>query len=89
MAPYLPGMVVKPKYLAKRLWGSAFGVGFLALGIITLGGSYQPDPEVADRALGFGTTLVIAGLAALAASWLIADLDKIWCRPPKRPWWRG
>jgi hypothetical protein len=81
-------MAALKKNLAKRLWGSAFAAGFLAFGIFTLTGRHHPDPVVAERALGFGTTLVIAGVAALAASWLIADLDAIWCRTPKRQWWR-
>ncbi len=88
MGVYMPGMATRKRNLAKRLWGSALAAGFLAFGIFTLTGTRQPDPVIAERALGFGSTLVIAGLAALAASWLIADLDMIWCRPPKRPWWR-
>ncbi|HJM50939.1 MAG TPA: hypothetical protein QGF63_13985 [Alphaproteobacteria bacterium] len=76
------------KDLAKRLWSSATAAGFLVFGIFTLTGRHHPDPVVAERALGFGSTLVIAGLLALAASWLIADLDAIWCRPPRRRWWR-
>ena len=42
-----------------------------------------PSPELAERALWYGITLVIAGVAAFAMSWLAPDLSGIWCNSPR------
>ncbi|MDX1432740.1 MAG: hypothetical protein R3286_09850 [Gammaproteobacteria bacterium] len=70
--------------LGIRLGGTALGVGWLALGAYALlGADGSLDALTRERALGFGVTFLIAGLAAIAVSWLVADLSNIWCRHPR------
>jgi hypothetical protein len=63
------------------------GLGFLAFGATSLAMSGSaPDAYLSDRALWMGITFLVAGVAAIAVSWLVADLSDIWCKPPPRSW---
>jgi hypothetical protein len=63
------------------------GIGFLAVGATSLVMSPSaPDAYLADRALWMGITFLVGGVAAIAVSWLVADLSNIWCKPPPRSW---
>ncbi len=82
------------KDIGTRVGGTALGLGFLVIGALAAGFSGQaPDAAVGNRALWLGVTFVIAGVSAVAVSWLVSDLSNIWCRPPprsvrsKRPPW--
>lgn len=71
--------------IGTRMAASALGVGFLAFGAMSIAMSGSaPDAYLADRALWMGVTFLIAGVAAIAVSWLVADLSNIWCKPPPR-----
>jgi hypothetical protein len=71
--------------IGTRIAGSALGIGFLAAGVFGLSMSGQaPNPVVGDRTFWLGATLTFAGVAAVAVSWLVADLSNIWCTPPRR-----
>lgn len=73
--------------LAIRILGTITGVGFLVVGAYSLlGGSDHPDAYIRDRSFWFGVTVIIAGIWAVAVSWLDSDLTNVWCRPPKRDW---
>ena len=75
--------------LVIRIGGSLLGFGFLGLGAFALAAAPADLPAAdADRVFWFGVTLVIAGVLALAVSWLVHRLDNIWCAPPRRGWWR-
>lgn len=71
--------------LGTRVAATVLGAGFLAFGAtsIAMSGS-APDAYIADRTLWMGLTLLVAGIASIAVSWLVADLSNIWCRPPRR-----
>jgi hypothetical protein len=71
--------------LAKRLLGTACGVGYCLLGAYgVVGARAFPDPARGDRGLWWGITLLIVGFIAIAGSWYVDDVDRIWCRPPPR-----
>jgi hypothetical protein len=71
--------------LGKRLLGTTCGVGYCLLGAyVVLGTRALPDPARGDRGLWWGVTLLIVGLIAIAGSWYVDDVDRIWCRPPPR-----
>jgi hypothetical protein len=36
--------------------------------------------------LWYGITLIVIGLIAMASSWRVEDVDRIWCRHPPRGW---
>ncbi len=68
-----------------RLGGTALGLGFLVIGGLAASFSGAvPDAAVGDRAFWMGVTFVIAGVSAVAVSWLVSDLSNIWCKPPAR-----
>ncbi len=73
--------------IGTRVAATLLGIGFLAVGATSLSmtGS-APDAYLADRALWMGVTFLVAGIAAIAVSWLVADLSNIWCKPPPRSW---
>ena len=61
------------------------GMGFLAVGATSIAMiPSAPDPYLADRALWMGLTFLVAGVAAIAVSWLVADLSNVWCKQPRR-----
>ena len=71
--------------IGTRVAATLLGMGFLAVGATSLAMSrYAPDAYVADRTLWLGFTFVVAGVAAIAVSWFVADLSNIWCKPPPR-----
>jgi hypothetical protein len=73
--------------IVTRVAATLLGVGFLGVGALSIamsGGA--PDAYLADRALWMGITFLIAGIGAIAVSWLVADLSNIWCKPPPRSW---
>lgn len=73
--------------LAIRIGGTALGVGFLLIGAYALlgGGESMSDIE-RERAVAFGFTAVIGGIAAIVGSWAERRLHDIWCAHPRR--WR-
>jgi hypothetical protein len=73
--------------MATRVPATLLGIGFLGVGAtsIVMSGS-APDAYLADRALWMGITFLIAGISAIAVSWLVGDLSNIWCKPPPRSW---
>ena len=73
-----------------RVCGTLAGLLFLFIGCYALfGGGDAVDPQLRDRAFGFGLSAVIAGLIALPVSWLVRRLDNIWCPPPRKGWFRA
>ena len=70
--------------LVYRVLGTVLGVVFLAIGSYSLLGGSGLDPYTEDRARGFGLAALVAGVWAIAASWLYRDLSNVWCRPPSR-----
>jgi hypothetical protein len=73
--------------LGTRVAATLLGIGFLAVGATSLAMiPSAPDAYLADRALWMGLTFLVAGVAAIAVSWLVDDLSNIWCRPPPRSW---
>jgi drug/metabolite transporter (DMT)-like permease len=78
-------MQLYTRNIATRIGGTALGLGFLVIGVFAVSVSGKaPSPEVGDRAFWLGVTFAIAGVAAVAVSWLVSDLSNIWCRPPSR-----
>jgi hypothetical protein len=72
---------------AKRLLGTAVGVGFCLVGAYAvLGIPALPDAVRGDRVLWYGITVILVGLVAIASSWYVDDVDGIWCRHPARTW---
>ncbi|MBL6951765.1 MAG: hypothetical protein ISR50_03980 [Alphaproteobacteria bacterium] len=72
--------------LWRRTGGGLFGLGLCAVGVFSLLQiPNAPDAMLADRALWLGITMIIAGIAAILASWLAPDLSGIWCRSPRFP----
>ena len=69
----------------KRLLGTVAGTGFCLLGAYTVLGS-QGLPDLGGRVLWYGITLIVIGLIAIASSWYVEDVDRIWCRHPPRRW---
>ena len=68
-----------------RAIGTAFGIGYCAIGAYSLLGSFdQTDALVRDRAFWFGITAVVVGVVAIAVSWLEERLDLVWCADPRR-----
>jgi len=71
---------------ATRILGTLIGAGFLAMGGYAMFGA---DDTVAafvrDRAWWFGACAAVAGVWAIAVSWLDPDLSGVWCRPPRQP----
>lgn len=72
--------------LATRVLGTLVGVGFLCIDAYAVLGA---DDSVAayprERAFWFGVCAFIAGVWAVAVSWLDPDLSGVWCRPPRAP----
>jgi len=78
-------MTIYRDQLMRRIGGTVCGIGFLALGMFALTATPQSLDEAAtDRVFWFGVTVLIAGVLALPASWLIKRVDGVWCSPPKR-----
>lgn len=73
--------------ILKRLFGTFVGIGFFSFGLFAVLVQAEPGSEAdADRALGYGTTLIVVGTIAIIASWGVKNLEDIWCRQPRR--WR-
>ncbi len=73
--------------ILKRLFGTFVGIGFFSFGLFVLLVRADPGFEAnADRALGYGTTLIVVGTIAIIASWGVKNLEDVWCRQPRR--WR-
>ena len=70
--------------LRLRIPGSLLGLALLAFGLFALlQAPAAPDPDMATRAVGYGLTLAVAGIAAALVSWLAPDLSGIWCNSPR------
>ena len=70
----------------RRMGGALVGVGLCTFGIYSLTMvPHAPDAVLADRAMWWGITLNVAGIAAFLLSWLAPDLSGIWCRSPRFP----
>lgn len=71
--------------LGTRVAATLLGMGFLAVGATSLAMiPSAPNAYLADRALWMGLTFLVAGVAAIAVSWLVADLSNVWCKQPRR-----
>ncbi len=71
---------------AARALGTLTGTGFLAIGTYAMfGADDSVSALVRDRAWWFGVCAIVAGIWAVAVSWLDPDLSGVWCRPPRRP----
>ena len=78
-------MTIYRNRMVRRVIGSITALCFLALGAFALlGNSGDLDAAGQDRVFWFGITSIIAGALALAMSWLIKEIDGVWCSPPKR-----
>ena len=72
-------------HLAMRLFGTLIGIGFLLFGMFAVIGPGDPvTVENQEKALWFGVHLIVAGAAAIFASWIMRDLDGVWCRQLSR-----
>jgi hypothetical protein len=78
--------------MVRRVIGSITAFCFLAIGAFALLGNKLGlsttglDADGLDRVFWFGITSIVGGILALAMSWLIKDIDGVWCSPPRR-WW--
>ncbi len=72
--------------LATRILGTLIGAAFLLLGLYAIFGEDDGSVSAAarERALWFGISTLVAGVWAIAVSWLDSDLSGVWCRPPRR-----
>ena len=78
-------MRLRGDHLATRLFGALVGVGFAAMGTVAVAArSDFVSGADAERALWYGVTLIVIGALAIFASWTVRDLDRIWCRQPRR-----
>ena len=69
-----------------RILGTLTGAGFLAMGAFAIFGADDSVPAfIKERAWWFGVTTLVAGVWAIAVSWLEPDLSGVWCRPPRQP----
>ena len=69
-----------------RILGSLVGAGFLAVGAYAMFGAEDTVPAfVRERAWWFGACATVAGVWAIAVSWLDPDLTGVWCRPARTP----
>jgi len=83
---YRAGMPIHRNQLPTRILGTLAGTGFLAIGAYAMFGADDTVTAfVRERAWWFGATAIIAGIWAIAVSWLDSDLSGVWCRPPRRP----
>lgn len=83
---YRAGVRIQRNQPLTRILGTLAGIGFLAIGAYAMFGAEDAVPAfVKERAWWFGATTIIAGIWAIAVSWLDADLSGVWCRPPRRP----
>lgn len=69
-----------------RIVGTLTGVGFLLIGLYAVFGHDDGSVAAAMRARAhwFGVATLVAGVWAIAASWLEPDLSGVWCRRPAR-----
>ena len=80
-------MRLRADRLLTRISGTAVGAGFCLLGLYAvLGVGAAPSEGARDRALWYGLTSMLIGVLAVVASWVVRDVEEIWCRPPRR-WW--
>ena len=70
--------------IAIRILGTLTGLGFMAVASDALLGGEGIEASVRARATGFGVAALVAGVWAVAVSWLDSDLTGVWCRPPRR-----
>ena len=71
--------------MVRRVLGTLTSLCFLALGAYALlGDDGAADAAAQDRAFWFGVTVTIAGVLGLAMSWLIREIDGVWCSLPNR-----
>jgi|CXWL01.1.fsa_nt_gi hypothetical protein len=83
---YLAGVRIHRNQLLTRALGTLAGIGFLAMGAYAMFGADDTVAALArERAWWFGACAAIAGVWAIAVSWLDPDLSGVWCRPPRRP----
>lgn len=61
-------ITLRRDHVLTRVIGTAMGVGFLALGVVV----------IRDGALAFGVTSIVAGVAAVVGSLIVADPSRIW-----------
>jgi hypothetical protein len=77
---------IQRNQLLTRILGTLLGIGFLTFGAYAMFGADESVPGLLrQRAWWFGAAALVAGVWAIAVSWLDADLTGIWCRPPRRP----
>jgi hypothetical protein len=77
-------------HLVTRVAGTVLGACFVLIGLYALfaGGDGLSEIE-RERALAFGITAIIGGLAAVFSSWAEQRLNEVWCAHPRRwlrPW---
>ena len=83
---YRAGMRIHRNQPVMRILGTLIGAGFLAMGAYAIFGADDSVPAfVKERAWWFGVCALLAGLWAVAVSWLDPDLSGVWCRPPRSP----
>jgi len=83
---YRAAVRIHRNQLPTRVLGTLAGAGFLALGAYAMLGAGDAVPAfVRERAWWFGASSCIAGVWAIAVSWLDPDLSGVWCRPPRGP----
>ncbi len=70
-----------------RVLGTLTGSGFLLIGLYAIFGADDGSIAAATRmrATWFGIAALVAGVWAIAVSWLERDLSGVWCRPPRQP----
>lgn len=85
---YSLSMRIHHDQLPMRIGGTLVAVMFLLVGWYALFGGEAVDPQLRERAFGFGISSLIAGSIALPVSWLVRRLDNIWCAPPRKGWFR-
>ncbi|MDH3642542.1 MAG: hypothetical protein OES38_10630 [Gammaproteobacteria bacterium] len=72
-------------HLATRVLGTVLGVGFVSIGLYALFAGGDGISEIErERALAFGITAIIGGLAAIFGSWAEKKLNEVWCAHPRR-----
>ena len=77
-------MKIYTNNIGFRLMATVIGIGYGVVGLYALAVSEQaPSAMLVDRAFWLGVTFLVASVAAVAVTWLVADLSNIWCRAPR------